>query len=68
MPSKKNQIQILVRNLHGKMLQKIIVLSLFTFKELHEMEVQIKDAMKQGIILDEQEPHEEDLCSRFQCY
>ena len=45
-PSKKDQIRMVVRNLHGKLLQKMIVLPLFTFTELHEMRVQIEDAMK----------------------
>ena len=33
----------------------MIVLPLFTFTELHEMGVQIEDAMKQGLITDEKE-------------
>ena len=54
-PSEKDQIRIVVWNLHGKLLQKMIVLLLFTFKELYEIGVQIKDAMKQGIITDDKE-------------
>ncbi|KAL7220063.1 hypothetical protein ACSBR2_013009 [Camellia fascicularis] len=39
-PSEKNQIRMVVRNLHGKLLQKMIVLPLFTFTELHEIGMQ----------------------------
>ncbi|XP_028086261.1 uncharacterized protein LOC114287183 [Camellia sinensis] len=56
MPSEKDQIRMVVRNLYGKILQKMIVLPFFSFKYLHQMGVQILDVMKQRIILDEQEP------------
>ena len=46
---------MVVRNLHDKLLQKMIVLPLFTFAELHEIGVQIEDTMKQGLITDETE-------------
>ncbi|GMQ11233.1 hypothetical protein CsSME_00053943 [Camellia sinensis var. sinensis] len=55
-PLEKDQIRMIVRNLHGKMLQKMIVLPLFTFNDLHEIGVQIEDAIKQGIIVDDKEP------------
>ncbi|XP_028124411.1 uncharacterized protein LOC114321446 [Camellia sinensis] len=54
-PPEKDQIHMVARNLHGKMFSKMIVLPLFTFKELHEMGVQIEDAIKQGIIIDDKE-------------
>ncbi|XP_028084157.1 uncharacterized protein LOC114285307 [Camellia sinensis] len=54
--SENDQIRMVVRNLHGKLLQKMFVLPLFTFTELHEMGVQIENAMKQGLITDEKEP------------
>ncbi|GMP28522.1 hypothetical protein CsSME_00004027 [Camellia sinensis var. sinensis] len=54
-PLEKDQIRMIVRNLHGKMLQKMIVLPLFTFNDLKEIGVQIEDAIKQGII-DDKEP------------
>lgn len=38
-PFEKDQIRMVVRNLQGKLLQKIIVLPLFTFTELHEIGV-----------------------------
>ncbi|XP_028077313.1 uncharacterized protein LOC114279294 [Camellia sinensis] len=52
----KDQIRMIVRNLHGKMLQKMIVLPLFTFNDLNEIGVQIEDAIKQGIIVEDKEP------------
>ncbi|XP_028074559.1 uncharacterized protein LOC114276921 [Camellia sinensis] len=55
-PPEKDQIHMVVRNLPGKMMQKMIVLPLFTFKELHEIGIQIKDAIKYGIIVDDKEP------------
>ena len=55
-PSEKDQIRMIVRNLHGKLLQKMIVLPLFTFPELHEMGVQIEDAIRQGIFAEDNEP------------
>ena len=54
-PLEKDQIRMIVRNLHGKMLQKMIVLPLFTFNDLNEIGVQIEDAIKQGIILEDKE-------------
>ncbi|KAF5934632.1 hypothetical protein HYC85_030803 [Camellia sinensis] len=52
---RKGPIRMVVCNLQGKLLQKMIVLPLFTFTELHEIGVQIEDAMKQGLIADEKE-------------
>ncbi|XP_028077599.1 uncharacterized protein LOC114279546 [Camellia sinensis] len=54
-PPKKDQIKMVVRNLQRKLLRKMTVLPLFTFIELHEIEVQIKDTMKQGLITNEKE-------------
>lgn len=45
-PLEKDQIRMVIRNLYGKILQKMIVLPLSTFKELHDMEVQTEDAIK----------------------
>lgn len=50
-PLEKDQVRMVVRNLHGKMLQKMIVLPLFNFKDLYEVGVRIDDAIKQGIIV-----------------
>ncbi|XP_028052583.1 uncharacterized protein LOC114257067 [Camellia sinensis] len=52
-PSEKDQIRMVVHNLQGKLLQKMIVLPLFTFTELYEIGAQIEDAMKQGLIANE---------------
>ncbi|KAF5934627.1 hypothetical protein HYC85_030798 [Camellia sinensis] len=53
--SEKDQVRMVVCNLQGKLLQKMIVLPLFTIIELYEIGVQIEDAMKQGLITDEKE-------------
>ena len=45
-PFEKDQIRMVVRNLLGRLLQKMIVLLLFTFAELHEIGVLIEEAMK----------------------
>lgn len=50
-PLEKDQVRMIVRNLHGKMLQKMIVVPLFNFKDLYEVGVRIEDAIKQGIIV-----------------
>ena len=44
-PFDKDQIRMIVRNLHGMLLQKMIVLPLFAFLDLHGMGVQIEDAI-----------------------
>ncbi|KAF5934572.1 hypothetical protein HYC85_030743 [Camellia sinensis] len=49
-PTDKDQIRMIVRNLQPKLMQKMIVLSFPTFSDLHEVGVQIEDAMKQGLI------------------
>ncbi|KAF5933516.1 hypothetical protein HYC85_029687 [Camellia sinensis] len=49
-PTDKDQIRMIVRNLQPKLMQKMIVLPFPTFSDLHEMGVQIEDAMKQGLI------------------
>ena len=54
-PVKKDQIQMVVRNLQPKLMQKMIALPLPTFADLHEIGVQIEDAMKQGLIDHERE-------------
>ena len=54
-PFDKDQIRMIVRNLHGMLLQKIIVLPLFTFPDLHGMGVQIEDAIRQGIFAEDNE-------------
>ena len=46
---------MVVRNLQPKLMQKMIVLPFPTFLDLHEMGVQIEDAMKQGLIDQEKE-------------
>ena len=46
----KGQIRMIVHNLQPNLLQKMIVLPFPTFSDLHEMGVQIEDAMKQGLI------------------
>ncbi|KAL7254006.1 hypothetical protein ACSBR1_008373 [Camellia fascicularis] len=45
-PPEKEQVRIVVRNLHKRLLQKMIVLPLFNFKDLHEIGVQIEDAIR----------------------
>ena len=54
-PVDKDQIQMVVRSLQPKLMQKMIVLPFPTFSDLHEMGVQIEDAMKQGLIDQEKE-------------
>ncbi|KAL7175885.1 hypothetical protein ACSBR2_029458 [Camellia fascicularis] len=49
-PIDKDQIWMIVRNLQPRLIQKMIVLPLPTFADLHEIGVQIEDAMKQGLI------------------
>ncbi|KAL7223095.1 hypothetical protein ACSBR1_024720 [Camellia fascicularis] len=56
-PLEKDQTCMIVRNLHEKMLQKMIALPLFIFNDLHEIGVQVEDAIKQGIIVDDKEPN-----------
>ena len=55
-PSEKDQIRMIVWNFHGKLLQKMVVLPLFNFPALHEMGIQIEDAIRQGIIMEGNEP------------
>ncbi|XP_028121535.1 uncharacterized protein LOC114318775 [Camellia sinensis] len=55
-PPEKEQVRIIVRNLHERLLQKIIVLPLFNFKDLHEIRIQIEDSIRQGIIVEGNEP------------
>ena len=55
-PLEKDQVHMVVKNLYGGLLQKIIALPLFNFKDLHEIGVQIEDAIKQGIIIEGNEP------------
>ena len=54
-PTDKDQIKMLVRNLQPKLMQKMIVLPFPTFADLHEMGVQIEDALKQGLIDNDRE-------------
>ncbi|KAF5934468.1 hypothetical protein HYC85_030639 [Camellia sinensis] len=54
-PTDKDQIRMIVRNLQPKLMQKMIVLPFPTFFDLHEMGVQIEDAMKQGLLDQEKE-------------
>ena len=49
-PTDKDQIRMIVRNLQPKLMQKMSVLPFPNFSDLHEMGVQIEDAMKQGLI------------------
>ncbi|KAL7224487.1 hypothetical protein ACSBR1_025860 [Camellia fascicularis] len=49
-PVDKDQIRMVVRNLQPKLMQKMIVLPLPTFADLHEIGMQIEDAMEQGLI------------------
>ncbi|KAF5932703.1 hypothetical protein HYC85_028874 [Camellia sinensis] len=57
-PTDKDQIRMIVRNLQPKLMQKMIVLPFPTFSDLHEMGVQIEDALKQGLIdNDREQPH-----------
>ena len=46
---------MIVRNLQPRLMQKMIVLPLPTFADLHEIGVQIEDAIKQGLIDQEKE-------------
>lgn len=55
-PLEKDQVYMVVRNLHGWLLQNMIVLSLFNFKDLHEIGVQIENAIRHGIIIEGNEP------------
>ncbi|KAF5931511.1 hypothetical protein HYC85_027682 [Camellia sinensis] len=55
-PSEKDHRRMIAQNLHGKLVQKMIVLPLVTFTELHEMGVQIEDDIRQGIIVKDNEP------------
>ncbi|KAF5934569.1 hypothetical protein HYC85_030740 [Camellia sinensis] len=48
-PTDKDQIRMIVRNLHTKLMQRMIVIPFPTFADLHEMGVQIEDALKQGL-------------------
>ncbi|KAL7186396.1 hypothetical protein ACSBR2_028192 [Camellia fascicularis] len=52
-PSEKDQIRMIVQNLH---VQKMIVLPLFAFPEFHEIRVQIEDAIRQGVFVEDNEP------------
>ena len=54
-PTDKDQIRMVVRNLQPKLMQKMIVLPFPTFSDLHEMGVQIEDALKQGLIDNDRE-------------
>ncbi|KAF5932547.1 hypothetical protein HYC85_028718 [Camellia sinensis] len=54
-PTDKDQIRMIVRNLQPKLMQKMIVIPFPTFADLHEMGVQIEDAMKQGLFDQEKE-------------
>ncbi|CAL5331373.1 unnamed protein product [Camellia sinensis] len=54
-PTDKDQIRMIVRNLQSKLMQKMIVIPFPTFSDLHEMGVQIEDAMKQGLFDQEKE-------------
>ena len=45
-PTDKDQIRMIVRNLHPKLKQRMIVIPFLTLADLHEMVVQIEDAMK----------------------
>ena len=54
-PTDKDQIRMIVRNLQPKLMQKKIVLPFPTFSNLHEMGVQIEDALKQGLIDNDRE-------------
>ncbi|KAF5932923.1 hypothetical protein HYC85_029094 [Camellia sinensis] len=49
-PTDKDQIRMIVGNLQPKLMQKMIVLPFPTFSDLHEMGVQIENALKQGLI------------------
>ncbi|KAF5932790.1 hypothetical protein HYC85_028961 [Camellia sinensis] len=54
-PTDKDQIRMIVRNLQPKLMQKMIMIPFPTFPDLHEMGVQIEDAMKQGLFDQEKE-------------
>ncbi|KAF5932066.1 hypothetical protein HYC85_028237 [Camellia sinensis] len=63
-PTDKDQIRMIVRNLQPKLMQKMIVIPFPTFADLHEMGVQIEDAMKQGLFDQEKEqPRRAFTCS-----
>ncbi|KAF5933077.1 hypothetical protein HYC85_029248 [Camellia sinensis] len=55
-PSERDQVQMMVRNLEHDMLQKLIVAPLFIFKSLHELGVQIENALNIKIIPRTSEP------------
>lgn len=48
-PTDKDQIRMIVRNLQPKLMQRMIVIPFPTFSDLHDMGVQIEDAMRQGL-------------------
>ncbi|KAF5933059.1 hypothetical protein HYC85_029230 [Camellia sinensis] len=54
-PTDKDQIRMIVRNLQPKLMQKMIVVPFPTFADLHEMGVQIEDALRQGWIDNDRE-------------
>ncbi|KAL7216293.1 hypothetical protein ACSBR1_028273 [Camellia fascicularis] len=54
-PTDKDQIRVVMRNLQPKLMQKMIVLPFPTFSDLHEIGVQIEDALKQGLIDNDRE-------------
>ena len=54
-PTDKDQIRMIVRNLQPKLMQKMIVIPFPTFADLHEMGVQIEDALKLGLIDNDRE-------------
>ena len=63
-PTEEDQIKMVVHNLQPRLLQKMIVLPLPTFVDLHEIGVQIENAMKQGLIDHEKEqPKRSFTCS-----
>ncbi|KAF5932817.1 hypothetical protein HYC85_028988 [Camellia sinensis] len=66
-PTDKDQIRMVVRNLQPKLMQKMIVLPFPTFSNLHEMGVQIEDAMKQGLIDNDREQPGKAFFSQFEC-
>ncbi|KAL7234539.1 hypothetical protein ACSBR1_018033 [Camellia fascicularis] len=55
---------MIVRNLQPRLIQKMIVLPVPTFADLHELGVQIEDTMKQGLIDQEKkQPRKAFSCS-----
>ena len=48
-PTDKDQIRMIVRNLQPKLMQRMIVIPFPTISDLHDMGVQIEDAMRQGL-------------------